>query len=118
MDAQYLRLDTGMDSISFNNLDYSSVSGDYTVDQWQVSLFLTKQFLQMSFYGGGTYADSRISYDYDAGSSVTGTGKAKNDKVLGVLGGINVYVANNVTFFAEGHFINETALALGLNARF
>ena len=117
-DAQYLRFDTGIDNVNISSTNYSSVSGDFTVDQWQLALFMVKEFFQATIYAGGEYADSTVKYDYTTSENQTGNEKGKNDKNLGALAGLNIRATDTVTFFAEGHFIDETSLSLGLNARF
>ncbi len=117
LDVQYLRLDTGIDSVRVSGLDYSSSSGDFTVEQWQAAIFIVKETFQTSFYVGGDYSDSHVRYEYEI-SSASGNNKGDNDSILGVLGGINVHITDAVVFFAEGHFIDETSLSLGVNARF
>lgn len=117
-DAQYLRFDTGIDNVNLASTNYSSASGDFSVDQWQIALFMVKEFFQATIYAGGEYADSTVKYDYTTSENQTGNEKGKNDKNLGALAGLNIRVSDTVIFFAEGHFIDETSLSLGLNARF
>lgn len=117
LDAQYLRFDTGIDNVNISSTNYSSVSGDFTVDQWQVSLFMVKEFFQVTFYGGGDYSDSSVKYNYDT-SGQSGNNKGENEYVVGALAGVNVHITDEVIFFTEGHFIDETSISFGLNARF
>lgn len=118
MDAQFLRFNTGIHNVNISSTNYDSVSGDFTVDQWQIALFLVKDFLQTTFYGGGHYADSTVKYDYDTSTGLNGNAKGKNDKTLGTLAGVNIHITDAVVFFAEGHLVDETSLTFGLNARF
>lgn len=116
-DAQYLRFDAGVDNVNISSTNYTS-GGDFTVDQWQLSLYLVKELFRVTFFAGGDYANSTVKYDYNTSANQTGNAKGENDKTLGVLTGLNIQVTDKVTFFAEGHFIDETSVAMGLNARF
>jgi len=117
MDVQYLRFDSGIDSVTISGAKYDSAVGDYTVDQWQTALFLVKDFFQVSIYGGVQYSDSTIKYDYDAGGQ-RGNDETGNSDLFGVLAGINIYVTDTAICFIEGHFLDEDSISIGLNARF
>ncbi|MBL7170525.1 MAG: hypothetical protein ISS46_00825 [Candidatus Omnitrophica bacterium] len=117
LDAQFLRFDSGIDTVTISSTRYDSAAGNYTADQWQAALFLVKDFFQVSVYGGGQYSDSSIEYDYDAGGQ-RGSDETENSDVFGALAGINIYVTDTVICFIEGHLLDETSISVGLNARF
>jgi len=117
MDAQCMRFDASIDTVDTSTANYDSASGDFTVDQWQVAFFLVKDLFKTALYGGVYYADSSVKYDYDT-SGISGSGEGENVDSFGILAGININITDIVLFFAEGHFIDETSISVGLNARF
>lgn len=117
VDAQFLRFNTGIDNVNIGSTNFDSASGDFTVDQWQIAGFISKEFFQATFYSGAYYADSTVKYDYDT-SGNTGNNKGKNEDNIGLLGGVNIHITDIVIFFAEGHCIDEASLSAGLNVRF
>ena len=117
LDAQFLRFDTGIEKVTISHTDYTSVSGDFTVNQWQVACFIAKEFFQVTGYAGVDYAGSTVKYEYDT-TGQKGTNKGENDNILGLLAGINIPVTNEGVIFVEGHLIDEASISLGLNTRF
>lgn len=117
VDAQYLRFDTGIDSVNINSTNYWSVTGDFTVNQWQAAMFIVKEFISRTCYGGCSYADSTLRYSYDTSGNI-GSGEGGNKNVLGIFAGTNINVTDTVIFFAEGHLLDESSISVGLNARF
>jgi hypothetical protein len=144
-DAQYLSYEldatgmvNGLDWAEFDEQLLTDVIGADSADtsydaeleasEWQAAFYVAWSKGIWTPYGGAKYSDMKVEHEIDyitdtvwGGVPETWIGTVREDfeadNNLGAFVGVALELGNGVSFNAEGRFIDETAISLGLSWR-
>lgn len=122
VDGRFRRSELDVDTVVLDGKTYP-LSGPYVTstkfkcDEWQVAVELTYQADRFIPYAGIKYSDvsgetaatiSGKKYDKDLGA----------DDNVGIFAGCDILIADSMSVYVEGRFVDETALSAGATIRF
>ncbi|MBN1913030.1 MAG: hypothetical protein JW788_01375 [Candidatus Omnitrophica bacterium] len=116
-DRENIRAVFGFQHISVHprSLHLGEIKHQAVLDDWQLSFLISDEVMKLTPYLGTKYY--RIDYIHWA------TGKRKRimsdlTKVLGLVAGVDIELAEKIWLNLEGQFIDNEAIALSLNCSF
>lgn len=125
-DWQYRTTEPDVSEITVNGLAVNDAGATFKVDEWQVSLLLSKKFeiplkLQNIYvvpYTGISYADSNVDVSFRNANSPTADYSlfdANNKKLYGFVLGCDIVpsLSSSFIYSIELRLVDETALSLG-----
>lgn len=123
IDGRWRRSELDVDTVILNGRTYP-LSGPYVTstkfkcDEWQVALELAyHQADNFIPYAGVKYSDM----NGEASATIVGTKYDKDlgaEDKIGIFAGCDVLIADSISVYAEGRFVDETALSAGATIRF
>lgn len=122
IDGRYRRSDLDVDKIILDGTNYNlpeaTISGTkFDSSQWQVALGVSYQMEKLIPYAGVKYSDIRGK----AETTISATEYSKDFEAkykAGMFAGCDILITDSVSAYAEGRFIDETALSAGATIRF
>ncbi len=130
-DAQYRTTEPDVKENTVNSISAKDVGAKFKVDEWQVSLLLSKKFeiplkLQSIYvvpYTGINYADSNVDVSFNNANNPTGDYSlfdANNKKLYGFILGCDIVpsLSSSFVYSIEFRLVDEVALSLGGTMKF
>lgn len=122
IDGRYRSSDLDVDKIILNGSGYGSSDASvskskFDCSEWQVALEVAYQTDRIIPYGGVKYS----GIGGKAEATISGTEYSKDFDLkheVGIFAGAEVLITDAVSAYAEGRFIDETALSAGAIIRF
>lgn len=117
-DAQYRQFDSEMDDVKYYRETTGPRNTKYRFKEWQGALGLAYQYKSFIPYIGGKYSniDSHMEFTHDSTSHSDKELEASDN--FGVYGGIDILLNDFVSLNIEGRAVDESAVSVGLSARF
>ena len=96
------------------------------IEEWHIALFVNQTFGNFSPYIGAKYSDFKVNWEFEGNGQILGTplyvkdvSKFEADDNFGIFLGTDIYfISNRLSINIEGKFIDETAVAIGVNYSF
>jgi len=130
-DAQYRTTEPDVKEATFNKIDAKDNGAKFKVDEWQVSLLLSKKFeiplkLRSIYtvpYAGLSYADSNVDVSFYNVNNPTADYTlfdANNKKIYGFVFGCDIIpsLSSAFSYSIELRLVDEVALSLGGTMKF
>lgn len=122
IDGRYRRSDLDTDKIIVDGTNYNlpdaTISGTkFDSSEWQVALGVSYQMDKLIPYAGVKYSDIRGK----AETTISATEYSRDfetEHKTGIFAGCDILITDSVSAYAEGRFIDETALSAGATIRF
>lgn len=118
--AEYLRSDNDLDGVTHAGRTATGVTGDVSIEEWQVAGYLGKTFElgggSLRPYVGGRWSELEVESDKDfewtdsVDGTIGGSLKSESDDNAGVFVGLSYELANRWRLGVEGRFIDEEAI--------
>jgi len=129
VDAQFNWWKAGVDTVTYNDLSATSVSGDIINFEYQATPFVTKRieipqynwvmnpYLGVKFSYFKTKTDDQIKYNAAGGDRST-SWTLRGDDYVGIVVGSDLEINDKIALQVEGRFIDETAITAGGTYKF
>lgn len=123
-DGKYRSAEVGMTDIDINGTKYglssiSNITG--TFEEWQIALGIAKEFgekVKFIPYAGVKYSDVNVKAQGTILGTTYNTGDTSSKDIIGGYVGTEVAFTDNISIYAEGRFIDETAISFGAAYKF
>lgn len=123
-DGKYRSAEVDLTEIDVNGTRYgiadiSNIAGDF--EEWQVALGITREFgesVRFSPYAGVKYSDVEVQAKGTISGTTYETDNVNSKDTVGVFAGTEITFTDNLSVYAEGRFIDEQAVAVGLSYGF
>jgi hypothetical protein len=124
LDAQFDWWKADADTVTYNDVKGTNVSGEILNFEYQATPFITKKFdipqynwainpyLGLKFSYFKTQTDKQIKYNASGADRDT-SWSLKGDDNIGIVVGSDLEINENVALQVEGRFIDETAITAG-----
>lgn len=117
-DAKYRQCEPDIDTVKEYREKVVTTNNALSFKEWQASLGLAYQYKRFIPYIGMKYSDIGIHTKFTQDTVTYSDNAIRSKDIWGLFYGIDVLVADNVSFNMELRYIDETALNVGINARF
>jgi len=124
IDGKYRAAEADLTEIDINGTKYglssiSDITGDY--EEWQFALGIAKEFgeaVKFTPYGGVKYSDVEVQAKGTIAGTTYETASINSKDTVGGYAGAEVAFNDNLSLYAEGRFVDETAVSTGLTWKF
>lgn len=106
-----------IDGTAYELSDLAVTATKFDCDEWQVALELAYQADRIIPYAGIKYSD----VSGKAETTISGTKYSEDfgaEEKVGIFAGCDILIADSISAYAEGRFIDETAFSAGATIRF
>ena len=112
-------IEIDLNGTKYSITDISEIAGNYK--EWQLSLGMAKEFgeiVKFIPYAGIKYSDVEVQAKGTVGGTTYQTNNVNSKDTVGCYAGAEIAFNDNLSLYAEGRFIDETAVSTGFTWKF